>query len=48
MSKLQLTALTKKYDSGVLAVDDIHLTVENGAFCVLLGQEKVEKAVFCV
>lgn len=43
MSKLQLTALTKKYDSGVLAVDGINLSVEEGAFCVLLGQEKSGK-----
>ncbi len=43
MSKLQLTALTKKYDSGVLAVDGVNLSVQEGAFCVLLGQEKSGK-----
>src|SRR3954464_10806653 len=34
---LQLDGLTKRYDSGLLALDDFHLTVPDGAFFGLLG-----------
>jgi ABC-2 type transport system ATP-binding protein len=34
---LQLDGLTKRYDSGLLALEDFHLTVPDGAFFGLLG-----------
>jgi len=34
---LEVTGLTKIYDDGTLAVDDIDFTVDRGDFCVIIG-----------
>lgn len=36
-SGLELRELTKTFDGGVIAVEDVDLTVEHGEYVVLLG-----------
>src|SRR3982751_3706486 len=37
MAEIALTGVTKEYGNGVLAVDDVSLTIANGEFLVLVG-----------
>jgi len=37
MAGIQLEHLTKKFDGGVVAVDDVNLTIDDGEFMVLVG-----------
>ena len=37
MAAISLTRITKTFDNGVVAVDDLDLEIEDGEFAVLLG-----------
>src|SRR3954447_5266032 len=37
MARIELDGVTKEYTAGVLAVDDVDLTIHDGEFMVLVG-----------
>src|SRR3954452_15549273 len=37
MARIELDGVTKEYAAGVVAVDDVNLTIEDGEFMVLVG-----------
>jgi len=44
MALVELEHIAKRYDGGVLALSDVSLTLEDGAFCVLTGASGAGKS----